>query len=128
MGFLDVVKKRIWQNGDATCLARIHMNGSNITQADISAISRKIYDLDSSTPGTALSTTAVAKTSVVFDSLQTDDRWTEDSTGYNFRNAIAGSNFPSARHRYRIAYAFTGSGGEKFFVAFEPDTEPDPTA
>ncbi len=96
-------------------MARVQMNGSNISQSDISAVERKIFDADGSTPDTAEDTSDLTVASVVFDDLQTDDRWTEDSTGYNFRDTVVASLLSSPT-RYRIEYKFTGAAGEVFFI------------
>ena len=121
MAATDITHATINEDGDCTCLARIVMNGSDITQSDVTSIGRKIFDLDGLTPTTAIVDDTVAVASVVFDELQTDDRWS-GSSGYNFRHVNAGSNFPNGARRYRIVYSFTGSGGEKFPVRFQPRT------
>ena len=115
----DVTRETIWEDGDVTEMARFLINGANATQSDVTSIARKIFDLNGSTPNTAESTTAPAVASTVFDTLQTDARWSKDATGYNFRERIAATNFPTAGHRYLVEYLFTGSGGEKFWIVFE---------
>ena len=119
----DIILETIWEDGDATNLARVHLDGSNITQAGITTIIRKIFDLDTATPTTAIDTTSLTIASAVFDTLQTDDRWTEDSTGYNFRDVVAGSEYATANHRYRVEYVFTSSGGAVFPVVYILSTQ-----
>ena len=118
MGATDIIRGYVWEDGDVTCLARATLNGSNITQAVISSIARKVFDLDSTTPTTAVDSSSVTVASSVFDTLQTDGRWSKDSTGYNFRDTVAASVLSSA-HRYRVEYVFTGSNGEKAVLLFE---------
>jgi hypothetical protein len=120
MGATDITKAQIWEDNDCTCMARFTVNGSNGTQSDVASISRKIFDLDANTSTAA---TSVTVASSVFDTLQTDGRWTKDDTGYNFRDRIAGTNFPTGNTRYRVEYQFTGSSSEKFMIVFEPTTE-----
>ena len=116
-----VKKTTIWEDGDVTEMARFQVDGVDGIQADIAVagITRKIFDLSSSTPTVALETTTPAVASVIFDTLQTDARWTEDSTGYNFKQRIAGTSFSTGGSTYRVEYEFTGAGGEKFWIVFE---------
>ncbi len=55
----------------------------------------------------------------VFDTLQTDARWTEDSTGYNFRDDLAATKLPSGSTAYRVEYLFSPTVGEDWYVVFE---------
>lgn len=119
MAAVDVNRQTIWEDGDATEMARFQVNGVNGVQADVTSIVRKVFDLASDTPTTAIATDTLTVANVVFDTLQTDARWTKDSTGYNFRDRIAGTNFPTGGHTYRVEYFFTGSASESFFVVFE---------
>ena len=115
----EIKKTTIWEDGDATEMARFQVDGVNGVQADVASITRKIFDLSSATPTTALETTTPAVASVIFNALQTDARWTEDSTGYNFKQRIAGTSFSTGGSTYRVEYEFTGAGGEKFWIVFE---------
>lgn len=119
MAASDITRGVGWEDEDATFLARLTLNGSNITQSVISSIQRKIFDLDGPTPTTATDTTSLTVASAIFNTLQTDGRWTVDGTGYNFRDNVVASFFPSGDRRYRIEYKFTGSSGEVFFAVFE---------
>ena len=120
----DIVQAVIWEDSDATCIGRLHFQGvvTSFTQANIASISRAIFDTKSATPATALATDACVVADVVFDTLQTDGRWSEDETGYNFRDTIAASNFATATV-YRVEYYFTTTGGSKFMAVFEPDAQ-----
>ena len=53
---------------------------------------------------------------VVFDTLQTDGRWTEDATGYNFKHDIGHALFVNPAIRYRVEYRVTLTGGSEFFL------------
>lgn len=115
----DIIVQTVWEDGDATELARIQINGADMVQADLSSIQRKIFDVSSDTKGTALETTNPSIGSVVFDTLQTDGRWSKDNTGYNFRDKVAAASLDTGGRTYRVEYLFTGTGGEKFFVVWE---------
>jgi hypothetical protein len=117
----EIEKGKIWEDGGATCLSRVtNVSGSAITQATVSTISRKVFNITPgyATPDTALSTSSLTVSSVVFDTLQTDARWTKDDTGYNFRDSPAYTIFTTAG-LYRVEYLFTPSSGDPFFVVFE---------
>lgn len=91
-------------------------DGANIVQADITSIARNVFigtTLDGSNP------TAIVVADSVFDTLQTDARWSQDSTGYNFRDDVGAAVFATGDTRYRLEYAFTPASGEVFQVVFE---------
>lgn len=106
-----------WEDQDITCMSRVLLDGSYITQATVSAITRKVYNYDS---GALVNSSAVTVNSTVFDALQTDGRWTKDPTGYNFRDTVPGSLLVDGDTNYQIEYTFTGSGSQKFVIIFRP--------
>lgn len=118
----DLTRAAIWEDGDASCMARVQVAGANITQATTASVTRRIYDLDGSTPTVDTENggngTALTVASVVFDTLQTDARWTEDETGYNFRDDLPGTKFPTSDHRYAVRYDGVSSTGVKWFAGF----------
>lgn len=110
----------VWEDGGATCLARVRgADGNYITQASLIGITYKAFDLSSSTPDTATSTGTVSIASSVFDTLQTDSMWTTDDTGYNYRHTIPASVLATGDHVYRVEYKFDSVSGEDFFLVFE---------
>lgn len=114
-------RENIWEDGDVIEMARFQVDGANGLQADVSAIERKIFNISGVVTEIG-SAVAIVVANSVFDTLQTtalDPSWTKDSTGYNFRDRIAGSNFATGGETYRVEYKFTGSGGEIFFIVFE---------
>lgn len=93
--------------------------GTNITQASISSIALKVFDLEDS--NTEVYSAALVVSSTVFDTLQTtalDPRWSKDSRGYNFATTIPASAFPLGR-KYRVEIVFTPTSGEKFAAVAE---------
>ena len=118
----DILRATVWEDNDATEMARFLVNGANGVQSDVDSIVRKIFDLANANALIATDTIVVVNT--IFDTLQTtalDPRWTEDSTGYNFRDKVVGSNFPVGGRTYRVEYQFTGtsSPAELFMIVFE---------
>jgi hypothetical protein len=118
----------IWEDAGCTFLARIrNTTGSYITQATLSSIAWKVFDLDSATPNTATASGTCTIASTVYDSLQTEaDVWTKDGTGYNWKYTMAASNFPDGNNgttlqrRYRVEFLFTPTSGEVFYHVVEP--------
>jgi len=119
MSTTSVTQQAIWEGKDASYMARIQLAGVDLTQAKTTSVTRNIYDTSSTTPKTAIDTTVLTVASVVFDALQTDDRWTVTDDGYNFRDDIGGAEFPNGGHTYRVEYDFVGSSGELFGAACE---------
>jgi hypothetical protein len=124
MGKSDPIIATVWEDTGATCLGRfVGQDAAAITQASLTSIAYKVYNLDSATPTTATATGTLTIASVVYDTLQTsDDRWTVDSTGFNFLDTTAGAaaNLATGDQRYRIEYTFTPASGEVFKGVFEP--------
>lgn len=103
----------VWEKGSVLVLARITgeaaANGvaTPITQATITSIALKITELPSRT---VVAPPEITVSDVVFDTMQTDDRWTIDAVGYNFAHWIDGATYlltPSVIHR--LEYTFTPS-------------------
>lgn len=105
----------IWEDAGAMLMARVTGNdGAAITQASLSTITYKVFDLK-----TEVSTGSLTISSVVFDTLQTDARWTVDSTGYNFRWDAPASLFTTSGHQYRVEIRFTPASGAIFWAIFD---------
>lgn len=103
----------VWKDGGASIMARVTgTDGANIVQADITSITCAVFDKT----GASVSTPSVVVATSVFDTLQTDSRWTVDSTGYNFRFDAAASVMVTADERYRWEFLFTPASGEVFWV------------
>ena len=110
-----ITKGSVFEDGGASLMARVVGNaGVNILQADITSISRAVF-----VGSTLQETTAPVVATAVFDTLQTDARWSEDSTGYNFRDDVAASVFADGDVIYRVEYQFTPASGQVFWVIFD---------
>lgn len=120
---IQIVKATIWEDSAPVCLARVlDAAGDAVTQAGITSISRSVYNVAS--PTTAVDgPTAINVATSVYDTLQTDNGWTIDSTGWNFRDVVPASICSSAEVTYRIEYKFTPSSGEAFWAIFEVTTK-----
>ncbi len=78
-------------------------------------------DSDDRTPVTGHENIAVDIATVLFNTLQTDDRWTEDDTGYNFRHVLDVSGdeaFAVAGRNYLVEYRLVPTGGQVILIRF----------
>ena len=90
----------------------VGLAGAAIVQADVTSIARSVYDV-TDTDGGTLTTgpTVVVVSTSVFDTLQTDARWTKDATGYNFRDTVSAASVPDGDKDYQVEYTFTMADG-----------------
>ena len=101
-------------------MARIQGDDAvNITQSTTSAITVAVFKNANTT---ATYTASLTVADVVYDSLQTDSRWSKDSTGYNFRYAVVASVFDTGDATYTIEFKFTPTTGSQYWVIYEIDT------
>lgn len=118
----------VFEGGTATLMARVlGADAAAIAQADLDSIEYSIYLLDDASPSSRTAVTghggvSLAVADVVYDELQTDDRWTEDATGYNFRHTIDVSSddaFAAAGRRCLVEYTLTPVSGQVILVRFK---------
>ena len=111
-----ITESIIFEGSSPTILARVLGNdAAAILQADYGDITFEIFKNSSTTA--AVTGTVTVSTSV-FDSYQTDARWSVDSTGYNFRHSPAATVFADGNASYRIEYKFAPTGEEPFWLVF----------
>lgn len=117
----------VFDGGTITNMARVTgADAANITQADVSSGTYSIFLLDDQDAddrtGIALHQDIVLTiASVIFDTLQTDARWTIDDTGYNFRHTIdisSNAAFETAGRRFLVEYKLTPASGQVIIVRF----------
>ena len=110
-----------WEDGSLLILRYVTGNADTaITQASLTSITYKVYDLDDSDAQVGAETTLTV-TDVVFDTLQTTAPWDvdRDGAGYNFRVTIPGSYFPNGGRRYWIELNFNPVTGDDFPVVVD---------
>lgn len=109
-----------WEDSGFSLMARVYgQTGAAITQAAISAITATFYDIDDEDSPVAIGSPAsLTVASVVFDTLQTDSRWTKDATGYNFRYDVP-ATYTATPGKVRCEVKFDPASGENFHVVFE---------
>ncbi|MBN1590948.1 MAG: hypothetical protein JW888_15650 [Pirellulales bacterium] len=117
----------VFKGGSVTCLARVvGHDAAAVTRTDILSVQYSLYllendDPDSRTVVAGHDAVALDKISVLFDSLQTDARWTRDATGYNFRHTldvVSSAAFGLAGRDYLVEYRLTPYLGQVILVRF----------
>ena len=117
MSCCESISGCVAEDSTFSIMARLHVNGANAVQSDFSGITYKAWNTNDRETVVASGSLSVA--TVVFNTLQTDGRWTEDATGYNFRHDIAADVFTTPGV-YRIEYTGTlAGGGSVIFTPFE---------
>jgi hypothetical protein len=108
------------KNGSAVLLARVYgAAAALLTQASVASIAYSVYPIDDDDDDTDTAVTghdaaALDVADTIYDTLQTGDEWTADSTGYNFRAEIGNATnqpFPTRGVRYRIEATITLQAG-----------------
>ena len=94
-----IYRHRVPQGVDWEPLDRVNgRDGSQLVESDVTSIEIEVFQADSGTAilsQTGLSPSAGVDTgNRVFDTLQTDDRWTIDAEGYNSRQLILLTDVP----------------------------------
>lgn len=118
MASTDLIKAVVWENMGASLMARVEDNdGTDITQAAIASIARKVFD-NRDTDGDAISTSAPAVDATIHDTLQTGGGWSKDEEGYNFRDDVDDDVFIVAGREYRVEYVLSPTSGADLFVGF----------
>lgn len=95
---------------------------TNITQATVTALSYTVdqYDseddaiADANATSVATSTNLTPVSSYVYDSLQTDNDWQADTTGYNFKFTAPAASFPVGNKWVRVEAWVDPTSGEDF--------------
>lgn len=83
---------------------------TTLVQSDVSSATVAVYDLDSTTPSTAIYSTSLTVSAVMFTSLQVTNWGGVDSTGYTFTHTLANGSFsPAGGRRYHARYELTTS-------------------
>jgi len=117
----------VFKNASATFLARVvNSEETPITDADIASAKYSVYlvdenDMTAHTVVSAHSDVSVSVGSIIFGSLQNDDSWDVDNTGYNFKHSLdvlSDQAFTEAGRIYRIVFELTPTYGQVIVVRF----------
>jgi len=117
----------VFKNGSAILLARVvGAQGTPVTQSDIASAKYTAYLLDENDPDEAAPVAghtgvAVDVASLIYNSLQKDNLWDVDDTGYNLEHTVDVSTyqvFTTAGRIYRIVFELTPTAGQTILVRF----------
>jgi len=117
----------VFKNGSATLLARVvGAQGTPVTQANVASAKYTAYlldenDPDAATPVAGHADVAVEIASLIYDTLQNDELWDVDDTGYNFKHVLdvtTSQAFTVAGRTYRVVFELTPTGGQVILVRF----------
>ena len=117
----------VFKDGSATLLARVvGANGVNLVQANLTTAKYTVYLLDDDDPDslTAVSgheDVSVEVAALIYDTLQDDELWDVDGTGYNLKHVIDVSTnqaFAVAGSNYLIVFTLTPTSGQPILVRF----------
>ena len=123
MPSVQIIRAVVFEKSGCQPMARIYSpTGALITQAGTTSVTRTVTNLRTGAVISAASPLTVAN--VIFDTLQTDARWTKDSTGYNFKDSITSTILTSPNVIHRAEYKFVPTSGDNYWIVFELTTEP----
>lgn len=120
---------RVWQSelfeaGTKFPTARVvDRDGSVVVQGDFSgSVLRRVYDLGSATPQTAILSNTAVIGDVIFNSLQS---WDLDDIGFNFRDSVTSNSVAwEGGHSYRLSYLLPHTTQGYIPVVFELKISP----
>lgn len=122
---MSPVANRIWQadgheTGTKYPTARVVSLSNTVqTQSNFSgSVLRRVYDLGSATPQTAILSNTATIASVLYSSLQA---WDIDDIGFNFRDAVTSNDVGGweGNHTYRFEYSLPHTTQGYLPVVFE---------
>jgi hypothetical protein len=113
---MTTIKGRVIAESAAVLVARVQdASGNNLTTASVSTMTVKVFSLNDDTLTVTLPDTATT----VFDTLQLDGRWTQDSLGYNVAISVDGTTAWPSAGPYRVECEITPVTGSPFFLLWE---------
>lgn len=117
----DIVQQTVWQGGNAQNLSQVYGNaGTAVTQASLASIEYRLFEKDGAV---VTNPTYLTIASVIYNTLQTDGRWTRDTTGYNFLHTVTHLELAEADTTYVAEYRATDTSGNVFILGrFELNT------
>lgn len=116
----------IVEKADNTFVARLRYQGALLVTANVDTVACKVqrWERDGGDKTVTYempdSPDLIDPADVMFDTLQTDERWTQDSTGYNFLCTIPASAFPGD-DPYFILFTITTTAGAVIQLPFASD-------
>ena len=122
------IQGTVFRHATATLMARVeNSSGQAIDEASIASAEYSVFELTKGDPGSIIPVTghenvSLSVNNVIFDTLQNDEAWTVDETGYNFRHELDVSQneaFVEAGAVYQVRYELTPAFGQKIVFRFQ---------
>lgn len=105
---------RVNEASSFSLMYRVYVDGVAMVQSDVSTIEYAVVNEGTKEVITALTSLVVAD--VVYDTLQTDVRWTKDNVGYNFKHDVGHTITTDPDISYRLEYKVTLASGSEFWL------------
>lgn len=93
---------------------------SNVLQEDVASIT---YSVTDTSDGTVTASGTLSIAAVIYDTLQTGDVWTTDSTGFNFAHRPSVASIPDGNKTYIAEYVITSGDGQVAVLRFTIQTK-----
>lgn len=125
---MPVVTGTSYERGSTILMARIvGRDRTPIVQATLNALSYEVWNILEVPTRKIVSETALTISGVIYNTLQTDERWTVDDEGYNFLYELPAVSLENRRTWtaatkdwfYRVEFKFDPLVGEDFWGIFE---------
>ena len=124
----DINKASIWEDTGCVIMARVvNYDDTDIVQADLSSIAYSVFNtsLDPTDAGyTVVDGQSMTISSVIFDTLQTDNGWSVDTTGYNFKFTFDDDVFTNGNTTYRVEVTMSQASTPDLKVVYDIYTKP----
>ena len=95
-------------------------DNQNINRASVSSISFKVTQIDSTT-GQRVEVVPEAPLNVndvIFDTLQTDAKWTKDAEGYNLAYQVEPTALPRQNETFDCDFKLVDTASKPYIVSF----------
>lgn len=118
-------KATAWEDSAVSLMGRVVAStAAKLIQSTTSTITYAVYSrtIDDPPPGSTVvvaAGTPLTVATVIFNTLKIDDRWTADTTGYNFRYDPPVTETPTGGLTYRWEVTFTPTTGAAFVAVWE---------
>lgn len=118
-----VVLARVCADDGTGAATGVDGEGNWIKVADLTSITRTVYDL---TLGTTIAgPTTLTLADVIFDTPVTSRTlWTLDFVGWNLKDRLPATSFPTGGNRYLVEYLFVTTGSSKWALQAEGIASP----
>jgi hypothetical protein len=119
-----IFRGRAYEDHSSAVLAYVNKaKGVRLLQAHVSSITCTITDSTTGTAVTGFNGVSLSPSAVIYDTLQTDDDWELDDTGYNFRHDLSTSALPNGSRTYLYRTTIVTTDGVSIAVWGEIESQ-----